>query len=135
MFSPAGRDGRPRARYPLGVTTSSTFVQVQVEGGIAEARILVNSVGEREAGVLKDELIDAARKGAGRLVLDMSEVKVLGSVGLGMMVTVTNECRGLGGALVVFGISEPLLQMIKLTKLDKFLKIKKDRAAAIKAAS
>jgi len=115
--------------------STSTFVQIEQNGSLAEARILVSSVGEREAGVLKEELVVAARASSGALVLDMTDVKVLGSVGLGMMVTVTNECRGLGGALVVFGINPQLMQMIKLTKLDKFLKIKKDRVAAIKAAS
>lgn len=48
-----------------------------------------------------------------------------------MLVTITKRCRDGGGKLAIVGLAPALLDLIKLTKLDKFLIIAKDEAAAV----
>lgn len=116
--------------YPITVSNAA-FVEVkQIDRG-AVARITCPAVGQREAPIVEEELKTAAGSANNRLVLDMSAVTVLGSMGLGMLVTITKRCRDGGGRLAICGLSPALLDLIRLTKLDKFLVIAKDEAAAI----
>lgn len=120
--------------YLLGVATD-TFIATKPAGPAVIARITCNSVGMREAGIIESSLKEVASTEKGRLVVDMSDVKVLGSMGLGMLVTLTKQCRSLGGKLAIFGIEPSLLELIKLTRLDTFLVIAQNEAAAVKAVS
>lgn len=115
--------------------STATFVQSRLAGPVAIARITTNSVGQREAGIIETALKEIADASKGRLVVDMSDVKVLGSMGLGMLVTLTKHCRAAGGRLSIFGIEASLLELIKITRLESFLGISKNEAAAVKAVS
>lgn len=111
--------------------SNSAFLEVrQIERG-AVARIICPAVGQREAPIVEEELKTAAGGANNRLIIDMASVTVLGSMGLGMLVTITKRCRDGGGRLAIIGLSPALVDLIRLTKLDKFLVIAKDEAAAI----
>ncbi len=120
---------------PFYAVSNATFVETRSVGTVAAARITTNSVGQREAGIIESSLKDVANGVKGRLVVDMSDVKVLGSMGLGMLVTLTKHCRAAGGRLAIYGIDPSLLELLKLTRLDSFLAIAKDEASAIRAIS
>lgn len=115
--------------------SEATFVETRTVGKVALAKITSNSVGQREAGIIEGSLKQVADGVKGRLAVDMTDVKVLGSMGLGMLVTLTKHCRGAGGRLALYGIEPGLMELIKLTRLDSFLAIARDEAAAIKAIS
>ncbi len=102
----------------------------QIQRGVV-AKIMCPAVGQREAPIVEEELKAAAVSANNRVVLDLSSVTVLGSMGLGMLVTITKRCRDGGGKLAIIGLAPGLLDLIKLTKLDKFLIIAKDEAAAV----
>lgn len=116
--------------YITGVSDSAFLEVRQIERG-AVARIMCPAVGQREAPIVEDELKTAAGGANNRLIIDMSAVTVLGSMGLGMLVTITKRCRDGGGRLAIIGLSPALVDLIRLTKLDKFLVIAKDEAAAV----
>lgn len=130
---------RPRqlhwhTRPPPGTlrpVSNAAFVQTrQIQRGVV-AKIMCPAVGQREAPIVEEELKTAAASANNRVVLDLSAVTVLGSMGLGMLVTITKRCRDGGGKLAIVGLAPALLDLIKLTKLDKFLIIAKDEAAAV----
>lgn len=111
--------------------SNAAFVEVrQIQQG-AVARLTCPAVGQREAPIIEEDLKAAAATANNRLILDMSAVTVLGSMGLGMLVTITKRCRDNGGRLAIVGLSQALTDLIRLTKLDKFLVIAKDEAAAL----
>jgi len=113
--------------------STASFIEIRTAGPASVARITCPSIGQREAPIIEEALKGAAKSSRFNIVLDMTTVTVLGSLGLGMLVTITKECRDGGGRLAIFGLSSSLQDLVKLTRLDKFLLIAKDEAAALAA--
>ena len=53
-------------------------------------------------------------------ILDLSEVPYMDSAGLGMIVSHYVRCQGRGVRLVAAGVSSRVIQLLELTKVDKF---------------
>jgi anti-anti-sigma factor len=53
-------------------------------------------------------------------ILDLTEVPYMDSAGLGMIVSHYVRCRGRGVRLVAVGVSSRVVQLLELTKVDKF---------------
>lgn len=115
--------------------SESVFVSIEPSSPVGIARIVSPSVGEREAGIIQSDILNYLDQTPGSLVLDMANVQIVTSIGLGMLITVSKRCRESSGKLAIFGLRDELLDLIKLTKLDRILTIKRDEAAALKAAS
>jgi anti-anti-sigma factor len=63
------------------------------------------------------ELDELVRAGAHRLSVDCSEVTYLSSVGIGLLLRLHRELKGLGGAFRVHSPSEPVREVLGLAKL------------------
>lgn len=113
----------------------SSFLATEPAGKGILAEILCEQIGERETQILQEELAAAAEPVGWRVAIDMSRVTFLPSSGLGMLVAIHNSAKASKGKVAVFGVSDDLHKMLKITHLDKLFAIKKDRAAAIKAVS
>ena len=70
----------------------STNLQYATHGGVTVARITVPTISERECPGLLFDLSAAAQATGGRLVLDLSEVLMITSAGLGMFVNLRKAC-------------------------------------------
>jgi anti-anti-sigma factor len=53
-------------------------------------------------------------------ILDLTEVPYMDSAGLGMIVSHYVRCQGRGVRLVAVGVSSRVVQLLELTKVDKF---------------
>ncbi len=53
-------------------------------------------------------------------ILDLTEVPYMDSAGLGMIVSHYVRCHGRGVRLVAVGVSSRVVQLLELTKVDKF---------------
>lgn len=115
--------------------STSTFLRVEHAGGVAVARVLVEKVASREAEILETELGSAAESASHRVAVDLSRVTLLSSIGIGALVNLHKRCKARGGAMSIFGLSEELSTMLKITSLDKIFKLAKDESSAIKAVS
>ncbi|TVQ61298.1 MAG: anti-sigma factor antagonist [Phycisphaerales bacterium] len=113
----------------------ASFVSTATVKGALVARIECNSVGQRESAILQEALVEAAENGHWRLAVDMTNVTILTSVGIGMLITLHKKCHEHKGKFVIFGISPEIVDLLRLTRLDKLLKIAKDRDAAVKAVA
>jgi len=114
----------------------STFIKIaHLPAGQrgAIAAVTVEKVGGREAPIVQEELIAAAAAAKWRLGVDLSGVTLLSSIGLGALVAIHKQCREQGGLLVVCGLGKELQDILKLTHLDRILRIVKDCDAATKA--
>jgi anti-sigma B factor antagonist len=69
----------------------------------------------------------------GRLVIDFTRVEFLSSQAIGIVMGLNKKVSQIkGGKLVLCGVGPQLLQLLKITRLDRLLKIAKNQQEAIK---
>jgi anti-sigma B factor antagonist len=113
----------------------SQYVGIQRIGSVAVAQVLREKITEHENQPVFTELTNAAAAANHRLAVDLSGVGLLSSAGLGGMITLHKACAAGGGKLVVFGLQDQILDVLKLTHLNKLLTIADSRDAALKKAA
>lgn len=116
-------------------SVDNLFVKADYEQGALHALIRCEKVGERETEIILADLIPAAEASGWKLVLDVGEVGLLASAGIGGFVTLHQRCKQGGGAMAVYNVSDELMSLMKLTRLNKLFKIVKNREAAFKAVA
>ena len=112
----------------------ASIISVRVESGVAVGEIKCPNVGEREAGVIREEIESEAKAVGSRVVLDFANVQMMGSLTLGMLVTLTKQCKAAKGVLVLCGLNDHLNGLLKMSRLDKLLTIAPDLASAVRRA-
>ncbi len=65
------------------------------------------------------------------LVLDFSNVKFLTSSVLGLLIRISKKVYESGGRLRLCGINTKILEIFKITRLDRVFEIHEDRYAAV----
>ncbi len=79
------------------------------------------------------ELVQAPKKG---IVVDLSSLKFLASIGIRALVTAAKEVKARGGKMVlVVGSSSTVMMSIKATGVDQFVPVFSSSAEAEKAAA
>ena len=102
---------------------SSAHLKCDPSGGILVAKVLCEKISEYEANVLEPELKMLAAQHQHRLVLDMADVQMVASVGLGMLVQLNRTLKTAGGKFVLASLSDNIKKVMKLTRLDSGLTI------------
>jgi len=74
------------------------------------------------ATFFKSTMVDFINSGATRIVLDLSQVDFVDSSGLGSIVSIL-KTLGDEGELVLCGISQTVMSLFKLTRLDRIFRI------------
>lgn len=72
---------------------------------------------------LKAQVLDALETGTWTYLIDMAKIGYLDSSGLGMLVYLKKEILRKEGKLVIINLTEPVMNVFKLTKLDEFFAI------------
>ena len=78
---------------------------------------------------LKAKVIERIEQGARRLVLDLKEVEFMDSTGLGTLLSLLKRVPQ-GGSLALCGCGASVLELLKLTRLDRVFQIYPDSGAA-----
>ncbi len=97
--------------------------------------VTTQNVGEYEAGVILPGVREQAPNTAWKIALNLEEVKLLASAGIGMIISLHNEAKAAGGRLVVYGINDQIMTMLKMCKMHKFFTIVPDHSKAISKLS
>ncbi len=114
----------------------SQHLRARFAGGIVYAEVKCEAVTDRESKFVLEEIAQASdASGSARVVLDMEQVGVLASAGIGMLVQAHKRLTGLGGGFAIYNLSEDIAQLMKLTRMDKLFTIADDREAAVAAVS
>ena len=71
--------------------------------------------------------------GCRKLILDMSAVHYIDSAGLGVLVGTTGKMNQAGGKLKLAGVTDKVMMVIKVTKVDQVLSCETDVQSAAKA--
>lgn len=100
----------------------SIFVKIDSKGGILTVRPAGPALAEREAVVIASEVRPAiASEGRGFrvMVLDLSDVTLMSSFGLGMCIELRNLAESAGASTVMFGMTPELIELFKMLKVDR----------------
>lgn len=84
---------------------------------------------------LQNEVSGAVAAGERRLVLDFTAVDYISSAGLRVLLIAEKELRGVGGVLVLCGLTEPVRQVLTLSGFMTLLTVESTREAALARAA
>ncbi len=98
------------------------------------AKVLGNRLDAHGAGDLKEKMSGFISSGNNLITLDISEVDFVDSSGLGAMVSVL-KLMGEDGDLVICGVTEPVMRLFKLTRMNKVFRIFEQVEDAVSALS
>lgn len=104
----------------------SQFVTISIKGGVLMVRPAGPTLAEREAMIIAGDvrtMIAACGKSLRKLLLDVSDVRMMSSFGLGMCIDLRNIAhRGRAGT-VLYGMSQELEQLIRMMKVERLYTI------------
>lgn len=115
--------------------SEKAFVMIDESGKAAVARVTCPNIGQREAPIIETELSALGERTGWRFALDLTEVKMIASLGLGMLITLTRSSSASKGKIAMFGLGDELKGVIRITKLDRLLPVAKDEKAAVSKVS
>lgn len=123
-----------RAEGVLFMSTNTGLLETtDFDESGAVVRINAHKIHEHESTRLIEEFKSyLANSGKLRIVMDYTDVEFVSSAGLGAMITTSKAAGDVGGKMVLTGINENVMQVMKLTRLDRLLTIEKNVAKAQK---
>ena len=90
---------------------------------------ILDGMAIEEVGKSLFELVDEqARR---KIVLDFSQVRLLSSMMLGVLVRLQKRAEGIKGRIVLCGLRPDLMKVFKITRLNKLFEFYKDENAAL----
>ena len=112
---------------------STRKIDVEEVNGVTVARFTDKKIlDESNIQIIGNQLFslvdDDHRK---KLVLDFSNVEYLSSAALGKLITLDKKVKAATGELRLCSIRKDILEVFKITRLDKLFKIKENRDKAL----
>jgi len=104
------------------------------EGQVVVLEIHDRALDAHNAADFRAQVDRLIAEGHERVVLDMSRIDFLDSTGLGAVVTGLKRMRG-HGELVLCGIVEVVMNVFRLTRMDRVFRIEPDVDTAVAALS
>lgn len=96
-------------------------------------RLSGDVLGGPEAQEVNDRLREGLRQGYKRAVLDVAEVRLVNSSGLGLLIAGLTIMRNAGGELALAGVSSKLAKLLEVTKLSQVFAVYHEVEEAIAA--
>ena len=97
-------------------------IDVQELGNTAVVRLSGDLTGGSN-NMMVQQMVSLFDKGVNRVVLEMSHVAFVGSLGIGDLVRVVTQANTQGGRIILAGLTPFVAGVLKTTKLDKFFEI------------
>lgn len=107
----------------------------EFDRGVVVATMRLEKITEFDVAALQSDLTLAARPHGFRLAIDMSQVLLMGSCGISLLLLLRKEAEASKGKLALFGLSDDLAGMLKITRLLPLFTICKERSAAVEACA
>lgn len=101
--------------------------------GVTVIKMEGSMLGGPEASELNNtlhKLIEGKKK---KIVVDLSEVELMNSSGLGMLIGGVTTMRNAGGDLKIAGATDKVLQVFKITRVSSVVELYNDVATAVKS--
>ncbi len=101
-------------------TMPSPHVEVSRKGSVIKVRFTSSTIGQREVPGISSTIIaeiDKLGQRLSRLVLDMTEVEFLSSLGLGMIIDARNRAHSQEAVTELINASTQLMELFQLVKV------------------
>jgi anti-sigma B factor antagonist len=85
--------------------------------------------------ILGNVIRELAEKGQKRILLNLKDVRYIDSSGLGDLVRSATSLRRQGGDLKLLSPAPMVLEVLRITRLDRVLEIKDDESLAVQSFS
>ena len=85
--------------------------------------------------ILGDVIRELAQKGQRRILLNLKDVRYIDSSGIGDLVRSVTSLRRQGGDLKLLSPAPMVLEVLRITRLDKVVEIKDDELLAVQSFS
>ncbi len=102
---------------------SNERVKLYTSGAALVAEVLCSKVSDFEKDGLYADITGAARTTGWKVVLDLKNVQLLGSSGLGLLLTLRKETEAAKGKFALARVSPEILMSMKITNIDRMFKI------------
>jgi anti-anti-sigma factor len=91
----------------------------------AEAKIIKpgKDIVASMAGDFRQDLLKQIDGGAKRLVVDMNDVEMVDSVGIGVLVAAHNSLTKNGGSMAVLNVSKDIYSLFRTMRLDQHFEV------------
>jgi anti-anti-sigma factor len=97
--------------------------EIETEERYTAIKLLEEKLDTRVAPALKSEFVLLSANGTRNILLDLSAVSYSDSSGLGAILMANRICNDAGGIMVLCGVSENVMRVIKMSMLDSVLTI------------
>jgi len=103
-------------------TPASPPVVIENAPDAIVARVNVKLLDDKEIRLLS-QLIDesATAPGVGMVIIDLSRVQILPSLGLGALVQISNKCKARSQTLKLAAVQPAIRKVFAITRLDRIL--------------
>jgi anti-anti-sigma factor len=109
-------------------------LEVEKQGGAVIVHLLVKDLDETHITQVRSELEPVIASSDGLpLVIDMSRIKFVPSLTLGVLVKLANEARARNQKLILASLSPAIRQVFTITRLDKLFAIQDTPEAAVRS--
>ena len=104
---------------------------VEKQDGIAVMSLSFDSILWDDNEKVKNTFISLIDEGTTSVVLDLSRTTYISSVVLASFVYMLKKAKEAGGNLILCGINDRVMEVLKMTSLDQVFEMAKDRQEAI----
>lgn len=116
------RSTAPSRVTPAAGDGHSLFVSFTFESGILRVKPTGPSLSEREAMIVSREASVVLRnydKSIRKLVLDLSDVQLISSFGLGLCIELRNLADAVNAPTIIYGLSTELMELFRMMRVDR----------------
>lgn len=115
----------------MGITEGLVDVKMDKKGDVLILR-LRGRLDAVSSPPTEKKVFECINSGENKLVLDFGGVDYLSSAGMRMLLSTTKKLKGLSGKLVLFGITNNVMDVLKMSGFDHVLELYKTEEDALR---
>lgn len=100
------------------------LVEVAWDGPVVKIKFAGPNIGQRETPIIQEDISPYLKlKTIKFLVMDLSSVSFMSSMGLSMFIGARNAAAAVGAQPVLYGLNKDLKSLMAMMKMDKLFKV------------
>ncbi len=97
-------------------------IQEELRGDIVILTLKGDMMGDPDTGVFREKIKETLEKGTNKIILDLSGVKWMNSLGLGALISTFTSVKNHDGDMVITNVTKKVKSLFMITQLIKVFK-------------